>query len=231
MENYSPAWQTLLANADTAVTSGWIRRNNISQVVILTERSDLVMKSLRSFCQKFRPPKGGVVHGDCWRKYVISGITRRTRSAFWYKFLCAICLCSGSGRCRLWRCCGLRLSAFSGYCSCLQLRGHSCRRDILTGLNLCHIGRTGRRTFGGLCGAERQPVPRWADSLGDMVRPAELDARSPHRAYQKLWISLIIKSITLSKAILTMNMYIIAHQFIFKIICLDNIKLLTQFMC
>ena len=29
----------------------------------------------------------------------------------------------------------------------------------------------------------------------------------------------------------TMNMYIIAHQFIFKIICLDNIKLLTQFMC
>jgi short-subunit dehydrogenase len=37
----------------------------------------------------------------------------------------------------------------------------------------------------------------------------------------------IIKSITLSKAILTMNMYIIAHQFIFKIICLDNIKLLT----
>lgn len=77
----------------------------------------------------------------------------------------------------------------------------------------------------------RRLALRLADSLGGRVLPAGLDDRSLHRAYQKLWIIHIIKSITLSKAILTMNMYIIAHQFIFKIICLDNIKLLAQFMC
>ena len=33
-ESYIPAWQTLSASADDAVTSGLTRRNNISQVVI-----------------------------------------------------------------------------------------------------------------------------------------------------------------------------------------------------
>jgi hypothetical protein len=46
-ENYIPVWQILSKSADNAVMNGGQKRNNISQVVILTERSDLVMKSLR----------------------------------------------------------------------------------------------------------------------------------------------------------------------------------------
>ena len=60
MENYIPVWQILSKSADNAVMNGCQERNNISQVVILTERSDLVMKSLRSFCQKFRPPQAAI---------------------------------------------------------------------------------------------------------------------------------------------------------------------------
>ena len=64
-----------------------------------------------------------------------------------------------------------------------------------------------------------------------MALPAGLGDRIRHMAYQKLWISLIIKSITLSIVMLDMNMYIIVDQFIFKIISFDNIERLAQPMC
>ena len=141
------------------------------------------------------------------------------------------CLCSDNGRCRTWRCRGCRISVFSARWICLPLRDRSCRLKRLTKARLCRRLCRATRTFGGLCATRHRLVSRWAARHGDKALLAERSDHSRHRAYQKLWISLIIKSITLSKAILTMNMYIIAHQFIFKIICLDNIKLLAQFMC
>lgn len=44
----------------------------------------------------------------------------------------------------------------------------------------------------------RRLALRLADSLGGRVLPAGLDDRSLHKAYLKLWISLIIKRKTLS---------------------------------
>ncbi len=92
---------------------------------------------------------------------------------------------------------------------------------------LCRISRTVRRIWNSLCEEVHRLGLRSAGLPGDRVLRVVLGDHIQRMAYQKLWISPIIKSITLSKAILTMNMYIIAHQFIFKIICLDNIKLLT----
>ena len=156
---------------------------------------------------------------------------RRTRSGAVGGVACGICLCSGNGKYRTWIYRGCRISVFSGCYFCSPLRGRNCRLTRLTTGHLCHMPCRVTRIFAGLFAEGHQLVSRWAAHLADMVLQVTLYDHIRHRDYQKLWISPIIKSITLSKAILTMNMYIIAHQFIFKIICLDNIKLLTQFMC
>ena len=143
-----------------------------------------------------------------------------------------ICLYSGSGRCIPCRCWYRHVSVSCKRLICLPHRGRYCKRVCRAGLHFsrpCACKAT--RTSVGLYAGGHRLAFRWVDSLGGMDLPVVRNAHSQHRAYQKLWITHIIKSITLSKAILTMNMYIIAHQFIFKIICLDNIKLLTQFMC
>ena len=115
---------------------------------------------------------------------------------------CGICPCSGSGRYMPWRCRGYQLSAFLWLLTCWPLRDRYCMPEYRGGCSPCRIVNIGRKTWRGLCGAERPLLFRWVACAGENAHRAVFYDHNRNTAYQKLWISLIIKSITLSKVMI-----------------------------
>lgn len=92
--------------------------------------------------------------------------------------LCGTCLGSGSGRSRLWRCCGCRILVFWGLWTCWPLRGYSCRVRLLTIRCLYRILSRRNRICGGLFAGGRRLLSRRVDSLCDKVLRVELGVHS-----------------------------------------------------